>query len=256
MVESNTDGYGRLGLSFHRTCGSGSKITHHHGAYKIFLNHWKFVLLGTKGCHRDKHNFIVEVSVNTEGSATAAKLKAVWIPDALSKHKHFVTKRRTECTGIAPKNMKCFNLSAFDSIQDRSFVLSLEISSAKRQRKTKVEFYCIPSCWYSWSNASDVCEEMSGTLPVFASSKQLEAFLAFLSFEKWAPQREAVFIGLKSTPSDKVCLDLILPYCIFQQLCKKFLLNFAAFPRVWQHSMFPQPKQKMDTKRNKKKTAT
>ncbi len=198
-IESNVDGSANILVSFDKLCKISAHyprcIIYHHAEYKVFFNHWKYILVGKKYCMRD--TFVNKFQVSVDTSFLASKtlsVKAAWIPNIYQKYKSHAKHNAKECNKIIkPFNLACYNLSQYNFEQQRYFLYVKVIPSLNTTRLlilqtdsqhplyTFLKYLCLAhskSLLLSWQNVSHICENVSGSLPYFTSKSDLEAFFS------------------------------------------------------------------------------
>ena len=141
-------------------------------------------------------------------SKTCLGLDVYWIPNQLSDHRydkqnrpkpHYCVKHHQ--MSISEK-MLCLNFSS-NSIKPNYYVY---ITSQPQDMFVKSNEN---SNKVSWNSASSLCQHMGGFLPIIRSKSELDEFIALITFSKYIPPQDKVFIGL-STKISKVRLIFLL----------------------------------------------
>ena len=133
-----------------------------------------------------------------KASKSCPELKAFWIPEQLNKY-------RDEDLHNRPQN--CF-IQNHLSLTDKMY--SLNFSSVYKKLNyvyisaihTNVQDILVHvfnnKNLISWNNASSVCKHVGGFLPIISSKSQLNELVALISFSKYIPPQDKIFIGLSS----------------------------------------------------------
>ena len=56
----------------------------------------------------------------------------------------------------------------------------------------------------SWNDATSMCENIDGFLPIIRSKSELDEFIALVTFSQYIPPQNEVFIGLSTKINSKV----------------------------------------------------
>ena len=127
-------------------------------------------------------------------SKSCPELKAFWIPYQLIKY-------RDEDLHNRPQN--CF-IQNHLSLTDKMYCLNYSSVSKKLNYvyisaiPTEVQDMLVHKNLVSWNNASSVCKHVGGFLPIINSKSQLNELVALISFSKYIPPQDKIFIGLSS----------------------------------------------------------
>ena len=152
------------------------------------------------------HSQQIKVSSQCATTKTCLDLNVYWIPNQLSIYRKDAHNNPHNCVKKDQVNINiifCLNFSS-NTIKQLYYIyiaeLPLEIQYMfATSHKNKIQV--------SWNDASSLCENMGGFLPIIRSKSELDEFIAFVAFSKYIPPQNKVFIGLLTNIS-KVRLSL------------------------------------------------
>ena len=146
-----------------------------------------------------------------KASKSCPDLKAFWIPDQLIKYRD---------EDLHYRSQNCF-IQNHLSLTDKIYCLNFSSISKKLNYvyisaiPTEVQDMLVHVLnnknLVSWNNASSVCKHVGGFLPIISSKSQLNELVALISFSKYIPPQDKIFIGLSSKIS-KVRFNFKIKY--------------------------------------------
>ena len=139
---------------------------------------------------------------------TCLDLNVYWIPNQLSNHRENSHNNPHNCVKQKQINLSsrilCLNFSS-KSIKQLYYIYITKLSSHIQDmfatsHKNEIKL--------SWNNASSLCHNMGGFLPIIRSKSEMDEFIALVAFSKYIPSQNEVFIGL-STNISKVRIHFL-----------------------------------------------
>ncbi len=135
-----------------------------------------------------------------------------WIYDLYKHHLHLMRMLATKCHTNLPWGFTCLNLSSgaqFNADKDSYMLLTKHISHTflpdhSPNFSAPEDFLLTGTNLTSSDEASTLCTDFSGMLPVFEKKEKLEEVIALLKFVEDIPPIEGIFIGMKLRTSQQV----------------------------------------------------
>ncbi len=187
--------------------------------YKVLEFRWTtaFNLSKSKSLQRVSlpgsiQRFEVDVS-RVQNAAPNDILQFLWIHDNYKRYSDFTPEcDEYDCvhvpTGI--KGLVCKNYSFYTQagyIKNKTYIYFEAHHKIKTRKiwRTIVRRTMTPLLW-SWGEASQLCSDVSGYLPLFVSRTELNELLSFTKFSPHILPMDAIFIGMTSGKAQKVFL--------------------------------------------------
>ena len=147
------------------------------------------------------HSQQIKIYSQCATTKTCLNLNVYWIPNQLSNYREDSHNNPHNCVKQKQINMPsrilCLNFSS-NSIEQLYYIYIAELSSHiqdmfSTSHKNEIEM--------SWNDASSLCQNMGGYLPIIRSKSELDIFIALVTFSKYIPPQNKVFIGLSANIS-------------------------------------------------------
>ena len=58
----------------------------------------------------------------------------------------------------------------------------------------------------SWNDATSMCKDIGGFLPIIRSKSEMDEFIALVTFSQYIPPQDKIFIGLSTKMNSKVII--------------------------------------------------
>ncbi len=147
-------------------------------------------------------------------------LNIYWVYDIYKQHLNLMRMFITNCDTDLPSHLTCLNLSSGAQVtgdKDSYMLLTKHVPHIflplhSPNFSALENFLLTGTNLTSWEEASTLCTDLGGMLPIFDRKEKLEEVIALLKFVEDIPPVEGIFIGLKLTKSQQVPFSCKQPH--------------------------------------------